>query len=189
MPEALRTPDERFQGLRDWPYAPCYRQRPDGLRLHYVDIGPRNGRTWLCLHGQPTWSYLYRHMIPPLARAGRVIAPDLIGFGRSDKPAAANAYTYKSHVRWLRGFIQALDLDLITMVCQDWGGSLGLRVLSQIPERFARLVAMNTGIGDGGARSALALSGFSGGAQGVPSRARFHGIRPRTAQRRSRAMT
>src|SRR5258708_37231136 len=119
--------------------------------MPYAEHG--SGDPILLLHGEPTWSYLYRHMIPPLARAGRVIAPDLIGFGRSDKPAAASAYTYKSHVRWLRALIQALDLDRITMVCQDWGGSLGLRVLSQIPERFARLVAMNTGISDGGART------------------------------------
>jgi len=146
----LRTPDDRFGDLPGFPYEPKYVE-VEGLRMAYVEHG--EGDPILLLHGEPTWSYLYRHMIPPLSRAGRVIAPDLIGFGRSDKPAAANAYTYKSHTRWLRAFIQALDLDSITMVCQDWGGSLGLRVLSQIPERFARLVAMNTGISDGGARS------------------------------------
>src|SRR5260370_32550463 len=118
--------------------------------MAYVEHG--EGDPILLLHGEPTWGYLYRHMIPPLAKAGRAIAPDLIGFGRSDKPAAPHAYSYKSHVRWLRGFIQALDLDRITLVCQDWGGSLGLRVLSQMPERFARLVAMNTGISDGRGR-------------------------------------
>jgi pimeloyl-ACP methyl ester carboxylesterase len=115
--------------------------------MAYVKHG--EGDPILLLHGERTWSYLYRDMIPPLAQDGRVIAPDLIGFGRSDKPAAANAYTYKSHVRWLRGFIQALNLERITMVYQDWGGSLGLRVLSQMSERFARLVAMNTGVRDG----------------------------------------
>jgi haloalkane dehalogenase len=146
----LRTPDERFADLPGFPYEPKYVE-VEGLRMAYVEHG--EGDPILLLHGEPTWSYLYRHMIPPLAQAGRVIAPDLIGFGRSDKPAATNAYSYKSHVRWLRGFIQALDLDPITMVCQDWGGSLGLRVLSQIPERFAGLVAMNTGISDGLARS------------------------------------
>lgn len=146
----LRTPAERFATLPGFPYEPkCV--EVEGLRMAYVVHG--EGDPILLLHGEPTWSYLYRHMIPQLARAGRVIAPDLIGFGRSDKPAATNAYTYKSHVRWLRGFIQALNLDRITMVCQGWGGSLGLRVLSQIPERFARLVAMNTGISDGRGRS------------------------------------
>ena len=142
----LRTPEERFGNLPGFDYEPRYAEI-EGLRMAYVDEG--SGDPILLLHGEPTWSYLYRRMIPPLARAGRVIAPDLIGFGRSDKPVAANAYTYKSHARWLRGFIQALDLERITLVCQDWGGLLGLRVLSQMPERFARLVAMNTGIPDG----------------------------------------
>src|SRR5260221_341596 len=126
----LRTPDDRFANLPGFPYEPKYVD-VEGLRMAYVEHG--RGDPILLLHGEPTWSYLYRHMIPPLALAGRVIAPDLIGFGRSDKPAAASAYTYKSHVRWLRALIQALDLDRITMVCQDWGGRLGLRVLSHIP--------------------------------------------------------
>jgi haloalkane dehalogenase len=142
----LRTPEERFADLPGFPYEAKYVE-VEGLRMAYVEHG--EGDPFLLLHGEPTWSYLYRRMIPTMAPAGRVIAPDLIGFGRSDKPAAANAYSYKSHVRWLRGFIQALALDRITMVCQDWGGSIGLRVLSQVPERFARLVAMNTGISDG----------------------------------------
>ena len=145
----LRTPEERFADLPGFPYGAKYVD-VEGLRMAYVDHGA--GDPILLLHGEPTWSYLYRHMIPPLAQAGRAIAPDLIGFGRSDKPIGANAYTYKSHARWLREFIRALDLNRITLVCQDWGGSLGLRVLSQIPERFARLVAMNTGISDGRAR-------------------------------------
>src|SRR5437899_10555993 len=115
--------------------------------MDYVECGA--GDPILLVHGEPTWGYLYRSMIPPLARTGRVIVPDLIGFGRSDKPRAANAYSVKAHVRWLRGFIQGLDLGRITLVCQDWGGSLGLRVLAQMPQRFARLVAMNTGISDG----------------------------------------
>jgi pimeloyl-ACP methyl ester carboxylesterase len=138
----LRTPEERFAELPGFPYEPKYVE-VEGLRMAYVEHG--SGDPMLLLHGESTWSYLYRHMIPPLARARRVIAPDLIGFGRSDKPVAVNAYTYKSHVRWLRGFVQALDLDRITLVCHDWGGLLGLRVLSQMPERFARLVVMNTG--------------------------------------------
>ena len=145
----LRTPEERFADLPGFPYEPKYVE-VEGLRMAYVEHG--EGDPILLLHGEPTWSYLYRHMIPLLAKAGRAIAPDLIGFGRSDKPAAPDAYSCKSHVRWLRGFVQALDLDRITLVCQDWGGSLGLRVLSQMPERFARLVAMNTGISDGRGR-------------------------------------
>lgn len=142
----LRTPVERFASLPGFPYEPKYVEI-EGLRMAYVEQG--SGDPILLLHGEPTWSYLYRHMIPPLATAGRVIAPDLIGFGRSDKPAATNAYSYKSHTRWLRGFIEALDLQKTTMVCQDWGGLLGLRILGQIPQRFARLVAMNTGISAG----------------------------------------
>jgi len=142
----LRTPEDRFTNLPGFPYEPKYVE-VEGLRIAYVEHG--DGDPILLLHGEPTWSYLYRRMIPPLSAAGRVIAPDLVGFGRSDKPLAANAYTYKSHVRWLRGFIQSLDLDRITMLCQDWGGLLGLRVLSQIPERFARVIASNTGLPDG----------------------------------------
>jgi hypothetical protein len=142
----LRTPEERFTALPGFPYDPKYVE-VDGLRMAYVEQG--TGDPILLLHGAPTWSYLYRHMIPPLSQAGRVIAPDVIGFGRSDKPVADNAYTYKSHARWLCGFIEVLNLDRITLVCQDSGGLLGLRVLSQIPERFARLVAMNTGIPTG----------------------------------------
>jgi haloalkane dehalogenase len=142
----LRTPEERFQNLPGFSYPPQYVD-VEGLRMAYVESGA--GDPILLLHGEPTWGYLYRHMLPPLSQIGRAIAPDLIGFGRSDKPVAANAYTYKSHVRWLRTFIETLDLRKITMVCQDWGGLLGLRLLSQIPERFSRLVAMNTGISDG----------------------------------------
>ena len=142
--------------LRTWrsgsPICPGFPYTPDyvdveGLRMAYVEQG--TGDPILLLHGEPTWGYLYRRMIPPLSGAGRAIAPDLIGFGRSDKPVAADAYTYKSHARWLRGFIEALDLRRITLVCQDWGGLLGLRVLAEMPERFARVVAMNTGIPDG----------------------------------------
>jgi haloalkane dehalogenase len=142
----LRTPDECFDNLPDFAFEPHY-TNVEGLRMAYVQSG--SGDPILCLHGEPTWSYLYRRMIPTLASGGRVIAPDLIGFGRSDKPVVPNAYSYKAHARWLRAFIQNLDLRNITLICQDWGGLLGLRVLSQMPERFRRLVAMNTGIPDG----------------------------------------
>lgn len=143
----LRTPEERFRDLADFPYEPRYTEI-EGLRMARVEAGA--GDPILLLHGEPTWSYLYRSMIPVLAHAGRVVAPDLIGFGRSDKPVAKNAYSYRAHVRWVRQFIETLDLRRITLVCQDWGGLLGLRILSQIPERFQRLIAMNTGISPGG---------------------------------------
>lgn len=142
----LRTPDERFANLPGFPYEPRYVE-VEKLRMAYVEQG--QGDPILLLHGEPTWGYLYRHMIPPLAEVGRVVVPDLIGFGRSDKPVADNAYSYKSHVRWLRGFIEALDLWRVTLVGQDWGGLLGLRAIARMPERFARLVAMNTGLPDG----------------------------------------
>ena len=142
----LRTPEERFAELPDFPYDPHYREI-EGLRMAFVEAG--EGDPILMLHGEPTWSFLYRRMIPPLSKAGRCIAPDLIGFGRSDKPVADNAYSYRSHVRWLRKFIEDLDLQRITLICQDWGGAAGLRVLSQIPERFARLVATHASLPDG----------------------------------------
>src|SRR5258706_3072866 len=131
----VRRHDERLADLTNFPYEPHYVEI-EGLRMAYVEAG--EGDPILLLHGEPTWGYLYRHMIPTLAKLGRVIVPDLIGFGRSDKPVAANSYSYKSHVRWLRGFMAALDLQRITMVCQDWGGVLGLRILVQIPVRLHR---------------------------------------------------
>ena len=141
----LRTPEERFADLPGFPYEAHYVE-VEGLRMAYVEHGA--GDPILLLHGEPTWGYLYRHMIPPLAEVGRVVVPDLVGFGRSDKPLADNAYSYKSHVRWVREFIQALDLQRITLVGQDWGGLIGLRVVARMPERFSRLVPMNTGIPD-----------------------------------------
>lgn len=149
----VRTPDDRFEDLDGFPFAPRYVQVPDGeggeLRMHYVDEGPRDGQVILCLHGQPTWSYLYRKMIPPLVAAGhRVIAPDLIGFGRSDKPVRREDYTYAAHVGWMAAFVSALGLRDITLVCQDWGGLIGLRVVAAQPSRFARVVAANTGLPD-----------------------------------------
>ncbi len=153
MTNPLRTPDDRFAELEDFPYAPRYVEvaDPDGgaLRMHYVDAGPPQAAPILCLHGQPTWSYLYRKMIPPLADAGhRVVAPDFIGFGRSDKPAERSDYTYARHVDWLKSFLDALDLNDITLFCQDWGGLIGLRAAAEQPGRFARIVAANTGLPD-----------------------------------------
>lgn len=151
--ELLRTPDDRFAGLEDFPFEARYVTVDDGdggtLRMHYLDAGAADAEVLLCLHGQPTWSYLYRKMIPLLTEAGyRVIAPDLVGFGRSDKPAAPADYTYARHVHWLAGFIEALSLNDITLVCQDWGGLIGLRVLAASEERFARVVTANTGLPD-----------------------------------------
>jgi len=152
--EFLRTPDDRFEGLSGYPFAPHYVDVPaadrDALRMHYVDEGPREGRVLLLLHGEPTWSYLYRTMIPELVAAGfRTIAPDLIGFGRSDKPVHRSDYTYARHVAWLAALIEMLDLREMVLVCQDWGGLLGLRLLAEHEDRFAGAVVANTGLPTG----------------------------------------
>ncbi|WP_265569405.1 haloalkane dehalogenase [Sphingomicrobium nitratireducens] len=147
--EILRTPEERFEGLPDYPFAPHYLDIDVGegrsARQHYVDEGPRDGPVVLLLHGEPSWSYLYRHMIPPLAEAGcRVVAPDLLGFGKSDKPGDIAFYSYARHADWLRQFLDALALRDIGLFCQDWGGLLGLRLVGLDPARFAFVVASNT---------------------------------------------
>ena len=151
--DALRTPDERFAALPGFPFAPRYVDALPGLRMHYVDEGPRAAsHTFLCLHGQPTWAYLYRRMIPAFLGAGaRVVAPDLYGFGRSDKPRDEAWYTFTRHRDSLGAFVQQLDLRSITLVCQDWGGILGLTLPMDMPDRFARLVVMNTALGTGDA--------------------------------------
>lgn len=142
--DALRTPDERFDGLPDYPFAPHYTSVGDGLRMHHVDEGPRDGGTVLMLHGEPSWSYLYRHLVPVFAGAGiRAVAPDLIGFGRSDKPTRVDDYSYQSHVDWLLEWIEALDLREITLICQDWGSLLGLRLAAEHDDRFDRIVVAN----------------------------------------------
>lgn len=139
--KALRTPDDRFLDLPGYDFEPHYLEVL-GLRMHRVDVG--QGDPILCLHGEPSWSYLYRKMIPPLAKAGRVIAPDLLGFGKSDKPTERSDYTFAMHLASLRSLVEQLDLQRVTLVCQDWGGLLGLTLATQIPDRFARLVIMNT---------------------------------------------
>jgi haloalkane dehalogenase len=139
----LRTPDERFAGLPDYPFPPHYTE-VDGLRIHHVEQGPADADPVLLLHGEPTWSYLYRHMIPVLAAAGhRAVAPDLVGFGRSDKPAERSAYTYERHVEWIKAWIAARGLRRITLVGQDWGSLIGLRLVAELPDRFARVVIAN----------------------------------------------
>jgi haloalkane dehalogenase len=148
--DALRTPDDRFSDLPGFPYAPNYVDVADGetgtLRVHYLDEGPRDAPVVLMLHGEPSWCFLYRKMIPVLTAAGfRSVAPDLVGFGRSDKPVKRTDYTYARHVEWMRAALfDGLDLRDVTLVCQDWGGLIGLRLVGEHPDRFARVVAANT---------------------------------------------
>ncbi len=145
--EVLRTPDSRFQGLPGYPYTPKYHvlREHHELRVHYVDEGPRNAQPVLMLHGEPSWSFLYRKMIPIIAEAGyRAIAPDLIGFGRSDKPASQSDYSYQAHEDWLTAFVKGMGLKRIVLVCQDWGGLLGLRLVARHPDLFSMVVAANT---------------------------------------------
>jgi haloalkane dehalogenase len=150
--DVLRTPDERFENLPGYPFVPNYLEVPRGdgtdatLRVHYLDEGPPDAtETVLLMHGEPSWSYLYRTMIPVITDAGyRAVAPDLIGFGRSDKPGAREDYTYQRHVDWMRAVLDGLDLHNVTLMCQDWGGLIGLRLATEAEPRFARIVAANT---------------------------------------------
>jgi haloalkane dehalogenase len=147
--KTLRTPQARFDNLPDYDFAENYLV-VDGLRMHYVDEGPRDGDVVLLLHGEPSWSYLYRFMIPALRDAGlRVIAPDLIGFGKSDKPVRKSDYSYASHVAWMREFIETLNLEDITLFCQDWGSLIGLRVAAENEQRFSRIALGNGGLPTG----------------------------------------
>jgi haloalkane dehalogenase len=171
--KVLRTPDERFTGLADWPYAPRYATVLDAdgtaLRLAYVDEGPTDGAPVLLLHGEPSWSYLYRRIIADLVAKGhRVIAPDLIGFGRSDKPAARADYTYERHVAWMTNWLLQMELSDITLFCQDWGGLIGLRLVAAHPDLFAGVVIANTGlpVGTGWTEGFKAWLDFS---QSVPT--------------------
>lgn len=152
--KAIRTPEARFANLPGYPFAPHYADVPDGeggtLRMHYVDEGPRDGTVILMLHGEPSWSYLYRKMIPLFTAAGfRAVAPDLVGFGKSDKPTERSDYTYARHVEWVRSWMVALDLRGITLVCQDWGSLIGLRLAAENPDRFDRIVVANGGMPTG----------------------------------------
>ena len=148
--DAYRTPDERFLGLPGYAFEPNYVEQ-DGLRMHYVDEG--EGAPVLMLHGEPTWAFLYRKLIPTVARVARVVAPDYFGFGRSDKPTRIEDYTYDFHCASIERFADELDLRHVTVVVQDWGGPIGLRLAVEHPERVARLVILNTGIGAGRAPS------------------------------------
>ena len=160
--KVLRTPEERFENLPDYPFAPHYLE-VEGLRIHTVDEGPRDAETMLMLHGEPSWSFLYRHMIPIFVDAGlRAVAPDLVGFGKSDKLADRNDYTYERYVGWMAVWMESLDLRRITLVCQDWGSLIGLRLVAEYADRFARVVVANGGLPtgrltDGGFLVAIAL--------------------------------
>ena len=152
--DVLRTPDERFAGLADWPYDTSYVDVTAAgvdaaLRMAYVDVGPADGRTVLLLHGEPTWGYLYRKMIPGLVDAGcRVVVPDLIGFGRSDKPTQQSDYTYARHLDWVSSLVEQLDLDDAVLFGQDWGSLIGLAVVARFPDRFAAAMIGNGGLPD-----------------------------------------
>ncbi len=166
--EILRTPTARFATLPDFPYAPQYTE-VDGLRIARVDEGPADGPVVLLLHGEPTWGFLYRKMIPPLVAAGmRVIAPDLVGFGRSDKLSDPRAYTYARHVGWMDAWLRTLDLRDVTLFCQDWGGLLGLRLVAEHPDRFARVCAANTYLPTGDERVPAAFHLWRGFARWTP---------------------
>ena len=149
----LRTPEECFVRVPDFPYE-ARRVEIGGLRIAFIDEGPRDAAPVLLMHGEPTWSFLYRKMIPPLVAAGhRVVVPDLVGFGRSDKPSHPADYSYRNHVLWMNAWLEAVDLRDITLFCQDWGSLIGLRMLTAAPERFARAVLANGGLPTGGAGS------------------------------------
>ena len=143
----IRTPESRFENLPDYPFKPHYINVADDLRLHYLEEGPPNAPTILLLHGEPSWSFLYRKMIPILVDNGfHIIAPDLIGFGKSDKPTAPSDYTYQRHVHWIKQCIKQLDLHNIILFCQDWGGLLGLRIATEMKDRFSMIIASNTAL-------------------------------------------
>jgi haloalkane dehalogenase len=154
--KVLRTPDSAFADIDDFPFAPHYLEITDPddgtkLRVHYVDEGPRDAPIVLMMHGEPSWCYLYRHMIAPVVAAGyRVIAPDLIGFGKSDKPSKKTDYSYARHVGWMRQWVEALDLTNMTLACQDWGSLIGLRLVADMPDRFSAVVLSNGGLPEGG---------------------------------------
>jgi len=157
MASVLRTPDERFADLPGFAWAPRYLDWR-GMRVHYLDEGPRDASVYLCLHGEPTWSYLYRRMIPPFLDSGaRVVVPDFLGFGRSDKPEDDAAYSFEFHRALLLDLVERLDLQRVTLVVQDWGGLLGLTAPMEAPQRYARLLVMNTALGTG---DALLSEGF-----------------------------
>ncbi|MFT7594017.1 MAG: haloalkane dehalogenase [Paracoccaceae bacterium] len=174
--KALRTPDDRFMGLKDYAFAASYLTVDDteggDLRVHYLDEGPGDAAPVLLMHGEPSWSYLYRHMIPRFtAKVQRVVAPDLVGFGKSDKPTERGDYTYQRHVDWMTSVLTQLDLRGITLVCQDWGGLIGLRLWADMPDRFARIVVANTALPTGDQPMGKAFESWRAYSQTAPE---FH---------------
>ncbi len=171
--KALRTPDEQFENLPDYGFSPNYLTVDDfeggQLRVHYLDEGPKDSDPILLMHGEPSWSFLYRKMIPVLVAAGhRVIAPDLVGFGRSDKPDNREDYTYRRHIGWMQAVLDKLELTNITLVCQDWGGLIGLRLVTANTDRFARVVAANTMLPTGDHNPGEAFESWKKFSQEVP---------------------
>ena len=159
--DILRTPEERFAGLAGYAFEPRYEQI-DGLRIHCVDEGPRDGPCVVLLHGEPSWSYLYRRMIPLFVAAGfRAVAPDLVGFGRSDKPARRGEYTYARHVGWMAALLKARGVRSATLLCQDWGGLIGLRLAAEDDGLFAKIVAANTSLPTGAGHTPRAFKVWS----------------------------
>ena len=169
-PGVFRTPDDRFQNLPGFAFEPHY-QEIEGYRVHYLDEGPRDGEAILLIHGEPTWAYLFRKMIPVLTAAGhRVIVPDLVGFGRSDKPAEMEVHTYEFHVDVMKQLVEALDLRGVTFFGQDWGGLIGLRVVAESADRFARVVISNTALPTGEDQLSEAFMNWKGVNQGMIDR-------------------
>jgi haloalkane dehalogenase len=172
--DTVRTPDERFDNLPGYPFAPHYADIDDGvggtLRMHYLDEGPSDAAPVLLLHGEPSWSFLYRHMIPPLVAAGhRVVVPDLVGFGRSDKPTEQSDYSYARHIMWTSSLVfDQLDLRDMTYFGQDWGGLIGLRLLTAQPDRYTRVVIGNTGLPTGEGRPSEAFTAWQKFSQESP---------------------
>ena len=180
--QTLRTPDDRFVDLPDFAFAPHYVDVADGdggrLRVHHLDEGPADGDVVLLMHGEPSWCFLYRHMIPVLVAAGlRCVAPDLVGFGRSDKPTERTDHTYARHVEWMRAPCSTqLDLHDVTLVGQDWGGLVGLRLVAENPDRFARVVVANSGLPTGDRRPDRRVPGLAALLPGAPRTSPSGGI-------------
>lgn len=165
----LRTADSCFDNLPDYPFTPHYINLADDLRLHYVDHGPEDGRVVIMMHGEPSWSFLYRHMITAVAAAGyRVLAPDLIGFGKSDKPSETSDYTYSKHMAWMTDWFEQMDIEGAVLFCQDWGGLLGLRLVADFPERFAGVIVANTFLPTGEGKPSQAFTKWREFAKVVP---------------------
>jgi len=165
----LNTPEEKFNNLPDFPFEPHFIE-VDGIRIHYLDEGPKQAEVILLMHGEPTWCFLYRHMIPILVKAGfRILAPDLVGFGRSDKPTEQNDHTYLKHVEWMTKWLQLLDLRNITLFCQDWGSLIGLRLAIENQDRFDRIVLSNGGLPTGEQRMPNAFTNWLEFSRNSPS--------------------